>query len=216
MKGLFIYDIKTLKSMRCFLAIIAIVSIVTTVTNGFTFSVPYMTVFSAYSAINLFDNDKTMAYMFTLPVSRSIYAKEKYIFSIIFMFICSSALCAIGVIVCLVTQGAMPNPAQVLSIEAVALLGGYTVIIYMIPIICKWGNENGRAIASLLAIVSFFATVSVINSLGEEGIKWSLDFTTGITNMPAGALALIGALIIALLGLFSYGISSRIIKNKEF
>lgn len=216
MKGLFIYDIKTLKSMRCFLAIIAIVSIVTTVTNGFTFSVPYMTVFSAYSAISLFDNDKTMAYMFTLPVSRSIYAKEKYIFSIIFMFICSSALCAIGVIVCLVTQGAMPNPAQVLSIEAVALLGGYTVIIYVVPIICKWGNENGRVIASLLTIVSFFAIVSVINSLGEEGIKWSLDFTTGITNMPAGALALIGALIIALLGLFSYGISSRIIKNKEF
>lgn len=216
MKGLFIYDIKTLKSMRCYLAIIAIVSIVTTVTNGFTFSVPYMTVFSAYAAISLFDNDKTMAYMFTLPVSRSIYAKEKYIFSIIFMFICSSALCAIGVIVSLVTQGAMPNPAQVLSIEAVALLGGYTVIIYVVPIICKWGNENGRVIASLLAMVGFFAIVSVINRLGEEGIKWSLDFITGITNMPTGALALIGALIIALLGLFSYGISSRIIKNKEF
>ena len=216
MKGLFIHDIKTLKSMRRFLAIIAIVSIVTTVTNGFTFSVPYMTVFSAYAAISLFDNDKTMEYMFTLPVSRSIYAKEKYIFSLIFMFICSSVLCAIGVIVCLVTQGAMPNLAQVLSIEAVALLGGYTVIIYVIPIICKWGNENGRVIASLLAIVGFFAIVSVINSLGEEGIKWSLDFITGITNMPAGALALIGALIIALLGLVSYGISSRIIKNKEF
>ena len=132
------------------------------------------------------------------------------------MFICSSVLCTIGVIVCLVTQGAMPNLAQVLSIEAVALLGGYTVIIYVIPIICKWGNENGRVIASLLAIVGFFAIVSVINSLGEEGIKWSLDFITGITNMPTGALALIGALIIALLGLFSYGISSRIIKNKEF
>lgn len=216
MKGLFIYDIKTLKSMRCYLAIIAIVSIVTTVTNGFAFSVPYMTVFSAYAVISLFDNDKTMEYMFTLPVSRSIYAKEKYIFSIIFMFICSSALCAIGVIVSLVTQGAMPNPAQVLSIEAVALLGGYTVIIYVVPIICKWGNENGRVIASLLAMVGFFAIVSVINRLGEEGIKWSLDFITGITNMPAGALALIGALIIALLGLFSYGISSRIIKNKEF
>ena len=216
MKGLFIHDIKTLKSMRRFLAIIAIVSIVTTVTNGFTFSVPYMTVFSAYAAISLFDNDKTMEYMFTLPVSRSIYAKEKYIFSLIFMFICSFALCATGVIVCLVTQGAMPNLAQVLSIEAVALLGGYTVIIYVIPIICKWGNENGRVIASLLAIAGFFAIVSVINSLGEEGIKWSLDFITGITNMPTGALALIGVLIIALLGLFSYGISSRIIKNKEF
>ena len=154
--------------------------------------------------------------MFTLQVSRSIYAKEKYIFSIIFMFICSSVLCAIGVIVCLVTQGAMPNLDQVLSIEEVALLGGYTVIIYVIPIICKWGNENGRVIASLLAMAGFFAIVSVINSLGEEGIKWSLDFITGITNMPTGALALIGALIIALLGLFSYGISSRIIKNKEF
>ncbi len=216
MKGLFIHDIKTLKSMRCYLAIIAIVSIVITVTNGFAFSVPYMTVFSAFAAISLFDNDKTMEYMFTLPVSRSIYAKEKYIFSIIFMFICSSVLCAIGVIVCLVTQGAMPNLDQVLSIEEVALLGGYTVIIYVIPIICKWGNENGRVIASLLAMAGFFAIVSVINSLGEEGIKWSLDFITGITNMPTGALALIGALIIALLGLFSYGISSRIIKNKEF
>ncbi len=114
------------------------------------------------------------------------------------------------------TQGAMPNLDQVLSIEEVALLGGYTVIIYVIPIICKWGNENGRVIASLLAMAGFFAIVSVINSLGEEGIKWSLDFITGITNMPTGALALIGALIIALLGLFSYGISSRIIKNKEF
>ena len=216
MKGLFIHDIKTLKSMRCYLAIIAIVSIVITVTNGFAFSVPYMTVFSAFAAISLFDNDKTMEYMFTLPVSRSIYAKEKYIFSIIFMFICSSVLCAIGVIVCLVTQGAMPNLDQVLSIEEVALLGGYTVIIYVIPIICKWGNENGRVIASLLAMAGFFAIVSVINSLGEEGIKWWLDFITGITNMPTGALALIGALIIALLGLFSYGISSRIIKNKEF
>ena len=124
MKGLFIHDIKTLKSMRRFLAIIAIVSIVTTVTNGFTFSVPYMTVFSAYAAISLFDNDKTMEYMFTLPVSRSIYAKEKYIFSIIFMFICSSALCAIGIIVSLVTQGAMPNLAQVLSIDTYYLQMG--------------------------------------------------------------------------------------------
>lgn len=216
MKGLFIHDIKTLKSMRRFLAIIAIVSIVTTVTNGFTFSVPYMTVFSAYAAISLFDNDKTMEYMFTLPVSRSIYAKEKYIFSIIFMFICSSALCAIGIIVSLVTQGAMPNLAQVLSIEAVALLGGYTVIIYVVPIICKWGNENGRVIASMLAVVGFFLVLSVINHLDEAVIKRLLDFTTGIANIPTGVLALIGALIIALLGLFSYGISSRIIKNKEF
>ncbi len=216
MKGLFIHDIKTLKSMRYFLAIIAIVSIVTTVTNGFTFSIPYMTVFSAYAAISLFDNDKTMAYMFTLPVSRSIYAKEKYIFSIIFMLICSFALSAIGGMVYFVEQGAMPNLVQLLSIEAVALFGGYAVIIYVIPIICKWGNENGRVIASMLAMVGFFLILSVIDHLDEAVIKRLLDFATGIVNIPAGALAFIGVLIIALFGLVSYGISSRIIKNKEF
>ena len=115
-----------------------------------------------------------------------------------------------------VEQGVMPNLVQLLSIEAVALLGGYAVIIYVIPIICKWGNENGRVIASMLAMVGFFLILSAIDHLDEAVIKRLLDFATGIANIPAGALAFIGVLIIALFGLVSYGISYRIIKNKEF
>lgn len=216
MKGLIIYDIKTMKSSRLLLVIIFMVAILTTATNGLTFSVPYMTIFMAFSAINTaLDSDNTMAYMFTLPVSRETYVKEKYIFTMLFMLAGSLAIGVVSVVICLATGGIISGMAEFWMIEAVSLAGGYALIIYTLPIIWKWGNINGRTIAVLLAVGGFFGVMTFVNSLVPDWERQVMVLKNA-ADIPKAVPVIIGVLAAVLLGAVSYGISLRMIKNKEF
>ena len=213
MKGLIIYDIKTMKSSRLFLLMIFMVATLTTVTNGLTFSVPYMTMFMAFSAANTLDSDNTMAYVFTLPVSRETYVKEKYIFTMLFMLAGSLAIGVVSAVICLATGGIISGMAEFWMIETVSLAGGYVIIIYMLPIIWKWGNTNGRTIAVLLVVGGFFGVMALVKSLAPDWERQVMVLKNA-ADIPKAVPIIIGVLAAVLLGAVSYGISLR--KNKEF
>ena len=107
------------------------------------------------------------------------------------------------------------HAAEFWMIEAVSLAGGYALIIYTLPIIWKWGNINGRTIAVLLVVGGFFGVMTFVNSLVPDWERQVIVLKNA-ADIPKAVPVIIGVLAAVLLGAVSYGISLRMIKNKEF
>lgn len=86
MKGLLIKDFKLLKGQKQFLAAVLVVTIVFMTTNtSLSFIISYITVMMGMITLTTISYDEYengMGYLFTLPVSRKGYVREKYLFGV--------------------------------------------------------------------------------------------------------------------------------------
>ena len=218
MKGLLIKDFKLLKGQKQFLAAVLVVTIVFMTTNtSLSFIISYITVMMGMLTLTTISYDEYengMGYLFTLPVSRKGYVREKYLFGVMTTVLVLAAVSAIAFLT-----------ADIRHIDfsaeewAGAVAGSLLVVTMMlsllIPIELKFGAERSR-IAMTLVFGGAFAVVYIVAKASEFlGIDWKiwLDRLNGL-DLPVvwGAFAVIcgGALAI------SYLFSLRFLMRREF
>lgn len=216
MKGLLIKDWKLMKAQRSFLLLIAVIGVWLTVfSENPTFGIGYMSLIGAIlslSSISYDEFDNGSAFLFTLPITRRGYVREKFVFCLLMgggMWLAATALGLLGQAV---RGGSM---GQVLQSALVTLPALLVVVAVMLPIQLRFGGEKGRIV--VFAVVGLVVIVSLVWERISEAA--SLNAGAALAALGAlgpGTLLLAAAVLIAAALAASYGASLAIMRKKQF
>ena len=155
--------------------------------------------------------DRGYSFLFTLPVSRRGYVKEKYVFGLLFCGGIWILSVLISLIYVWITKEIPIDDALMVNYAVSIIL----VLVFMgtsIPVQLKYGNEKGR-----LAVVAI--GVAVIVGGIQLGKVFDIEMTAAlqrVEKMGAGTVSVIGCIVSVILIVISYKISVRIMEKKEF
>lgn len=216
MKGLLLKDMLILKNQKKTMLMIVILGIALSLTMQITSVIVYFMMLGCMLALGTFaydEMDNGYSFLFTLPVSRKTYVREKYLFMITWVLICA----VFGIICCgilvLTGLGKLENgwsdiPEYTLSMLTVILL----IIAVSVPLRVKFGSEKSRIV--IYIIVGAGLLLGVITSrIAGPAAESAKAFITGLA--PAKVIPILAAVSVILL-LISEQITQKIIAKKEF
>ena len=220
MKGLLIKDFKLLTRQKSMLFIVlAIILFFPMLEMDAGFIVSYTMIimlFMTVSTVSYDDYDNGMAFLFTLPVDRKTYAREKYALGL--MVAVASWLFAVLINVIymvLLTK----ESASVISETVLAALMIFPIALIMweviLPLQLKFGAEKARVV--LFIVAGVIAALGVISSKlaeGREGQMNNLVKTLEQIGPMGVGIALFAVAIAGLL--ISYVSSVKIVEKKEY
>ena len=199
--------------------VLALVAIFFTIMGktGATFIAVYIpSVMAMYSGntISYDENGHGYTYLFSLPVNKEMYVREKYIFSFIMTVCgwCIGVICA-G-IAALINLEEVLN-LEMLAMEVITFFVVQAVAGIMIAIRLRFEGEKGRIVLPI-AILIVFAICYTTGSI----LKTNLELKESILNVIGGAGDLEIAIALIVLSLLvwyaSYKYSMRVMRKKEF
>ena len=217
MKGLLIKDFKLMLMQKNFFIIIIVVACLMSISSqDSTFMIGFITfILSLFtvSTISYDEFDNGYPFLFTLPISRSLYVKEKYVLSLILglgSLILATVICAI------ITLFKNNIPLFDLLMMALMILP-YIILVQaiMIPFQLKFGAERGR-----IAIIGVLGAIILLGILIFQGLKiLKINFAVIVKQISVLDIRVLGLILIilAMMILFiSLIISIKIMKQKEF
>lgn len=153
-------------------------------------------------------------YLFSLPVSRKVYVKEKYIFSLI-LTVCGWVIGMLCTGITVLVKREVYYGKDMLLESLLSLLVIMAIAGIMIAIRLRFEGEKGRLVFPIVFLAVFAVIYFLIRFVkANPGIEEALGRTLsgiGDTGMMIGIL---GVSIVVLL--ISYGYSMKVIKKKEF
>lgn len=220
MKGLLIKDFQlSLLNIRM-LVIICVVSIFITSssTGSASFVISYVTIIFfmfVLTSISYDEMDHSISFLFTLPISRKTYVREKYVFSLI----CGMIGLVFSTAICMVV-GAVKNVNLIEPDMIPAALGIYLTLLFivalMLPIQLKFGGDNGR-IALFIVFGVIFVAIIIGSKILEHFNIHEADIIKFLDLLLSSntALAIPGFILLVLAALgISYKISVKIMEHK--
>ncbi len=171
--------------------------------------------------LNYDEFDNGHAFLFTLPVTRKQYVREKYLFTTLFMLVCLAVSIPLSLILSRFSQRPVVfGMSEIVFQSAVAILLSGILLATLIPLRLKFGSEQSRIVWIL-----FFGIIAALSFGGarlarKAGPSPALHKITGLLsdlNTWSAGKILMAAILITLILLFlSEQISERIIEKKEF
>lgn len=218
MRGLIIKDYLLMKNQMKLLILFFVIVIIMLMNHGDPmFIISYLTFVItslSLSTISYDEYENSNTYLFSLPITRTEYVKEKYLFA--FMNTGAGWLLAM-----LMVLGYKMIQNQAISIQMLSLIGGLNFICaaayiaVCLPLWIKLGPEKGRIIffilAGVIALAGSFSKLFAGN-IDPEAFSPVLNVLNAypllIVSIPGG---------IVLLGVgISYLISLGIVRRKEY
>lgn len=213
MKGLLTKDFRIIKGQRNTMIIILITAVIMSISFDASVLVIYTTILGAILSIGTLSYDEFdngFPFLFTLPVTRKTYVREKYLFSIVGCIVSMLAGFVLSTILSLVKNVEL----DILATAAGALAAGIVMISLMIPLRLKYGSEKSRiALFVVYAVIALamFAGNSILDFLG---IKESV-MQTVVQAKPAVVITFFVVLEI-LIFIISERFSERVMEKKEY
>ena len=176
--------------------------------------IPSVIAVYAGNTISYDENNHGYMYLFSLPVNRKVYVREKYIFSFIMTVCgwCIGVICA-G-IAALINLEEVLN-LEMLAMEVITFFVVQAVAGIMIAIRLRFEGEKGRIVLPI-AILIIFAICYTTGSI----LKTNLEIKESILNVIGGTGDLEIAIALIVLSLLvwyaSYKYSMRVMRKKEF
>lgn len=215
MKGMMLKDLFLLKELRKMVVLFAAIAIMMTLGGGNeAFVLGYFNVLMMSVAMNSTsydDYNNGFSFIFTLPVTRKEYVREKYIFGFLVSF-CGWLFTVILTAVSLTARGKMDVGEWIpvwLIFLGISVLG----LSVALPGAIKYGSDKGR-----IMMIVFVAAVFVVIVLGGKLAKrMGIDLNNLIYRLLEGRLLpFIAGVIVILAVLVSYLCSVKIMEKKEF
>lgn len=159
MKGLYIKDFKLMMNQKMFFIVIAAMAIFFAVTQtNIFFVISYATFIAAMFVISSISYDEFNngnAFLFTLPVTRTGYVKEKYLFAATLATGAWLAATILSIAVVFI-QGTEVIILEWFLTAAMILLVALMMVLIIIPVQLKFGQSKGN-VAMLLVMGGAFA-----------------------------------------------------------
>lgn len=216
MRGLLEKELLLLKGQRNFFLILLVITVFLGFNSSDNFVTTYLTFCAGFLTISSFsydDNGNCMPFLMTLPVSRQLYVKSKYVLGA--LVTSTGWLC--GMVITLFVafvKGQMPAPEN-LAFQLAWLLLWMMVMAFTLPPMFKYGAEKGRMV--LLAIMVIFLAIGYIGVKASEQMGIDLDAAAAAlsgfgTVAPVAAMAVLALVLVWV----SCLISMKIVQNKEY
>lgn len=211
MKGLFVKDIRMMMGQKKFFCLVFLMAVVLNFSSDSVYVVYYLTFVCSFFAMNSISYDEAdngYPFLFTLPIDRSIYVREKYLFGIALNV--SSWLA--GMCVALIFAVMKNNiPAFTENILAMALMLPVMLIFNSVvfPLIFKFGSEKGKIVMLCVFGIAFFIGYMLSKLVNLEKLIHTAN------GYPASALALSLVAVTVLILIVSCAVSVMIMKKKE-
>lgn len=218
MLGLIIKDIRLIKNQGMLMILVFVgvmgVFMANTMDNPSGF-VAYATVMGTIYAFNTlsYDNyENGYAFLFTLPVSRKLYAAEKYVLAMLF----SAGACLVSGAAAELIWGVSSEFAIHCCIYLLIWVVLLWVPTIVLPLQLKFGTEKSR-IFTILVFGGCGALAYLIAGTDGKAVELVAGWLKGLyeTLGTVGCMALAILLTAAAFAL-SMGISMRIMEKKEF
>lgn len=166
MKALMLKDLKLLKQQKIFIALILLVGIFLSVSQimDSSFTICYMTFVSSIFVVSSmsYDEDKDgYFFLFTLPITRKDYVKEKYCFGFLisFCFWVFSVLLILGI---QLSQGASFIYINYFALCFIILCASLILTYLIIPIQMRFGKSNGEIAMVVIAGLAFVIAIACV------------------------------------------------------
>lgn len=210
MKGLLIKDLRLMATQFAFFLLMPVIGVMIAVPTGdMEIGFSYITAISGVigvTTINFDSYDNGFVYLFTLPISRRGYVKEKYVFA---MLSSAVVMITVGLFMWALMVVANPGNRYILTdflkdIETCYMIF-LTVIALMLPVFFEFGSERSRFVILFIGLI--FISVTIVSPVdifqdieigGENGMK-----------VITPVLCLVWLYV-------SYLISVKIMERKEF
>lgn len=217
MKALFIQDIRYMLTQKSFLVTILIVGIALALgqNDNYIFVIGYlgfMGMITGLMSVTMDDQSNGLTFLFSLPIDRRVYVREKYIF-IVLMGVSFSIF---ATALCLLFRVFAEYKAPLDEILATSLGTLFVMLLFvcfMLPLQLKFGAERAR-LASFIAIGLFFAAVIVAGLV--VNFADALPFIQAFLSLSPVALTGIAVAFLIVCLRISYSASLRIILRREF
>ena len=198
------------------LAFVALFFILTGKTGATFIAIYIPSVMAVYSGntISYDENGHGYTYLFSLPVNKKIYVREKYIFSFI-MTVCGWCIGAICAGVAALINSEEVFNLEMLAMELITFFVFQAIAGIMIAIRLRFEGEKGRIVLPI-AILIIFAVCYTIGSFlkANLGLKESiLHVIEGIGDFESSIVLIVLSLLV---WFASYKYSMRVMKKKEF
>lgn len=217
-KGLIIKDLKLIMSqMRLFIAIIIVWGVIMMTSIGGAFFVGYIALMFSFITLGTFTYDETekgLAYIFTLPIMRKDYLREKYLLGFIISTLPSLVVSLISYIPFLVAGTNIPFLdyflSSIITIPVVLFL-----LALQIPLYIKFGQEK-RRIVTIISVGMISACLGALGSLYEMAGGDRMEIISSIRGLNIWWMTLLIVLVTIILIMVSYKISCFILERKQF
>ena len=219
MKGLLIKDFKLMKNNMMFLVLVIFISVACAVgmKNPF-FALGYATVMTSIFSVNTIaydEYDNGMPYLFSLPVTRKMYVKEKYVFAILISVVgvTIEMMIAVGVSLFLGEQYRFTEGMGILALSLffIILVQGITL-----PVRMRFDAEKHKMAMPIIFCAMAVAVVGVVFLL-EQVCGIDLDtFFERLLITKAWITFTIVIVIGIVLMYISYTMSVSFLRKREF
>lgn len=221
MTGLLVKDFRLLTQRKSTALLYVCVAIFLSISMDTAFLISYFSIVGclmAISTISYDEFDNGMPFILTLPVTRKIYAIEKYLFSFLWLTGFWFAACIIQFIM-LTVRNAEYDVFSIIGQDAMTLFFLSFIILIMIPIDLKFGADKGRIVMLILfgiAIGITFLGGKILTFLSDKFGFDAAGILAKIGNMPTYVLVAIMVCAFLCLTLLSMFITAGVMKKKEY
>ena len=217
MKALFIQDLRYMLTQKSFLVLIALVGIVLALTqnDNYIFVIGYlgfMGMITGMMSVTMDDQSNGLTFLFSLPIDRGVYVREKYIFIVLMGVSFSIFATALCLLFRMFAEYKAPLD-EILATSHGTLFVMLLFVCFMLPLQLKFGAERAR-LASFIAIGFFFVAVLLAGLV--INFADALPFIQAFLSLSPVALVGIGAAFLIVCLRISYSASLRVILRREF
>lgn len=217
MKALFIQDFRYMLTQKSFLVLIALVGIVLALTqnDNYIFVIGYlgfMGMITGMMSVTMDDQSNGLTFLFSLPIDRRVYVREKYIFIVLMGVSFSIFATALCLLFRMFAEYKAPLD-EILATSLGTLFVMLLFVCFMLPLQLKFGAERAR-LASFIAIGLFFAAVIVAGLV--VNFADTLPFIQAFLSLSPVALIGIAIAFLIVCLRISYSASLRVILHREF
>ena len=205
MKGLLIKDFKLMKMQKnFFLMMIAIVIAISFFQNEMSFPLgflPFVISLFSLSTISYDEFDNGNAFLFSLPITRKDYVKEKYMLS----FLLGFASLSFGILITCVAGFLKGDtiPADIIWAALIILSSVIIIQAIMLPLQLKYGAEKAR--------IALMGTFGLIFAAGVD-----TAILAKLSALHVGIFIAAITLIAAIFLFLSMQVAIKIVEKKEF
>lgn len=217
-KGLLIKDVRLMRSQMMFFVVVMVgwgAFMATSIAPAFMVGyIAMLFSFLTLSTLNYDEFENGAAYLFTLPISRRDYIKEKYVFGFGIITLPTILLAILSYMVAMV-KGMELDPLDYLLTIAGSLVIAYLFLAIEIPIQVRCGSERGRVVSILVIGMMSCAPgmLKYLCNLAEIDSVWVIGIVSGLGKEGT---VLLSVLAVAVLLCISYKVSCGIMDKKEF
>ena len=218
-KGLMIKDLRLLKNQKQFFVVVIGLTIFLVVSMhvDLAFSIGYITMmftFFTLSTLTYDEYENGATYLFTLPITRKDYVREKYLFGFWVGTVSCSLTSLIIYIVDIVTKNEIDAKSYLVGIGAVLVMA-WLLLAVEIPVQLKFGHDKGK-MASMVSLVLIVLIVIFLKSIAQLAGMELANVIERIAGLDIKVIALIaiGGIIVILYT--SYRISLWIVQKRQF